>query len=375
MHVGDYKILVVDDSRNIRKLFVDILRKVGYQVFEADNGVNALKALGQEPDIHLILLDMVMPQMDGPRLLAHIRNMGNEVPVILITGITETAKIADVMQYGVTDMIVKPTTPEILCAKVSQLLHAHEPEGTFEDEGEDEGHYHLSAVLTSDEALAEELEKMAPGYVALEPAENRDTLLDNCTVAEFQTVLIDAESADKAFARVAVQLRDVQPEANLFAILHCEVGDPAEEALRNGYDGYILKPLVKTQVNRLFATEIEDIKLMTVEVFVIKLLPADAGQLLSEGYREAVINQLRAGIEKIEEDHFENVVICFDDAPHPASMLNCVLAAEQSASACSLTMGIVAPEAMAQRLRQFDQTKHIKVFESVTDAVLSFDDE
>ena len=233
----------------------------------------------------------------------------------------------------------------------------------------------VSAVLTSDEALAEELEKMAPGYVALEPAENRDTLLDNCTVAEFQTVLIDAESADKAFARVAVQLRDVQPEANLFAILHCEVGDPAEEALRNGYDGYILKPLVKTQVNRLFATEIEDIKLMTVEDFVIKLLPADAGQLLSEGYREAVINQLRAGIEKIEEDHFENVVICFDDAPHPASMLNCVLAAEQSASACSLTMGIVAPEAMAQRLRQFDQTKHIKVFESVTDAVLSFDDE
>ena len=88
MHVGDYKILVVDDSRNIRKLFVDILRKVGYQVFEADNGVNALKALGQDPDIHLILLDMVMPQMDGPRLLAHIRGMGNEVPVILITGIT-----------------------------------------------------------------------------------------------------------------------------------------------------------------------------------------------------------------------------------------------------------------------------------------------
>ncbi len=56
-------------------------------------------------------------------------------------------------------------------------------------------------------------------------------------------------------------------------------------------------------------------------------------------------------------------------------MLNCVVAAEQSTSACSLTMGIVAPEAMAQRLRQFDQTRHITVFESVTDAVLSFDDE
>ncbi len=375
MHVADYKILIVDDSRNIRKLFVDILGKVGYQVFEADNGVNALKALGENPDIHLILLDMVMPQMDGPRLLAHIRGMGNEVPVILITGITETAKIADVMKFGVTDMIVKPTSPEVLCAKVSQLLHVHEPEGTFEDEGEDEGNYHLSALLSNDEALSEELSRFAPGYVAIEPAPDRDSLLDNCSVAAFQTVLVDAETADKAFGRVAVQLRDVQPDANLFAILHCEVGDPAGEALRNGYDGYIIKPLVKTQVNRLFATEIEDIKLMTVEDFVIKLLPADAGQLLSEGYREAVITQIRKAVAVIEENHFENVVICFDDAPHPASMLNCVVAAEQSTSACSLTMGIVAPEAMAQLLRQFDQTRHIKVFESVTDAVLSFDDE
>ena len=100
MHCSDYKILIVDDSRNIRKVFRDILEKVGYQVFEAEGGTDAIKFLAGD-SAHLILLDMVMPEMDGPRFLAHLRAMKNETPVILITGVTQTQALAECMQYGV----------------------------------------------------------------------------------------------------------------------------------------------------------------------------------------------------------------------------------------------------------------------------------
>ena len=207
MHCSDYKILIVDDSRNIRKLFTDILSKVGYQVFEADSGVNALKLLASE-DVHLILLDMVMPEMDGTRVLSHLRGMGRETPVILITSVTQTDVIAQSMQYGVSEMIVKPTSAENLCEKVSYALHDEEEEGVFEDEGLDTGKYNLTLFMCDNPITAATMQGLLPGYVALETCPNRDELRAACDVASFNTIIVDSVLAGKSFARIAQILVD-----------------------------------------------------------------------------------------------------------------------------------------------------------------------
>ena len=198
----DYKILIIDDSRNIRRVFKDILSTVGYTIFEAASGVEALKLLGKEK-IHLILLDVVMPDMDGQRTLTHIRAMGLKTPVILATSITQTDVISKFMQLGVADMIVKPTNPEALCQKVCEVLHKDEAQGTFEEEKEEEaaGHQSLTLFMTDNYQLQTELNNMVPSFVALEHCPNRETLMEICGVTVCDTIIVDANNAAQSLGR------------------------------------------------------------------------------------------------------------------------------------------------------------------------------
>ena len=131
-----YKILVCDDERDIVSALRIYLTSDGYQVFEAYSGAQALEVLEKE-DIHLVLLDVMMPQMDGLTALARIRQVSN-VPVILLTAKSEdTDKILG-LSMGADDYVTKPYNPQELAARVrSQLrrytllgdVHAEKREG------------------------------------------------------------------------------------------------------------------------------------------------------------------------------------------------------------------------------------------------------
>ena len=374
MHCSDYKILIVDDSRNIRKLFSDILGKVGYQVFEADSGVNALKLLGSE-QIHLILLDMVMPEMDGTRVLSHMRGMGNETPVILITSVTQTDVIAQSMQYGVSEMIVKPTSAENLCEKVSYALHNNEEDGTFEDEGLDQGKYNLTLFMCENPKTCATMQGLLPGYVALETCTNREELKATCDVASFNSIIVDSVLAGKAFARIAQILVDTQSDAQLFALFPENQMRPATEALMNGYDGYFLNPLTKPQTNRAFVTKLDDIILADLEDFVIKVLPGNAGQNLTEDYRRILSQQISDALHSIKDNHFDYSVVCFDDAPYPPAMVSSIAQANREAKALGLEFCLVVGENYREQLLNIPQTKAIPMFDSVKDAVIQTEKE
>lgn len=374
MHCADYKILVVDDSRNIRKVFRDILAKVGYQVFEAEGGTEALKFLAQD-SVHLILLDMVMPNMNGPRFLAHLRAMKNETPVILITGVTQTQALAECMQFGVRDMVVKPTTPETLCEKVSQELHRLEPDGTFEDEGKDQGNYHLCLLFSDKEEVNLLLSGMVPGFVSVEYCPDRDTLESTMDVAQFGSILVDAAGAGKALGRLAVVCRDRQTEAALFVIYDGNQNEPGHEAVKAGYDGYLQLPISREQLNTLFATKNADRKLCQVDDFVMKVLPGCAGQELTENYRKTLQSQLVTGVQDIEEQHFDYVILCLDDAPHPASLLSCIVCTQKTATDLGMAFALAGSDELREKLRHFDQTRTVPFFASVGDAVVTMENE
>ena len=374
MHCSDYKILIVDDSRNIRKVFRDILEKVGYQVFEAEGGTDAIKFLAADT-VHLILLDMVMPEMNGPRFLSHLRQMKNETPVILITGVTQTQALAECMQFGVREMVVKPTTPETLCEKVSKELHYNEPEGTFEDEGEDQGDYHLCLLYSDKPEVNQMLEALVPGHVSVEQCPDRNSLDATFEVAEFGSIIVDSETAGKALNRIAVISRDVQTETPLYVIYDGNENQPGHKAVKNGYDGYLKLPLDREQLNRLFASNLEHRELCTVDDFVLKVQPGLPGQELTENYRDELPKQLENGIKHIEDQHFDYVVLCFDNAPHPASLVNCIVSSQRAAKDLGLAFALAGSDELKEKLRQFDQTRQIPFFASVKDAVVTMEKE
>ena len=115
------KILVVDDEARMRKLVKDFLTIKGYQVIEAGDGEEAVEIFFQQKDIALILLDVMMPKMDGWEVLKTIR-LHLKVPIIMLTARGEERDELQGFDLGVDEYISKPFSPKILVARVEAIL-------------------------------------------------------------------------------------------------------------------------------------------------------------------------------------------------------------------------------------------------------------
>ena len=115
------KILVVDDEGRMRKLVHDFLAKAGYQVLEAEDGAEAVDIFFSRKDISLVILDVMMPKMDGYQVLKEIRNY-SKVPVVMLTARAEEHDELKGFELGVDEYISKPFSPKILVARIEALL-------------------------------------------------------------------------------------------------------------------------------------------------------------------------------------------------------------------------------------------------------------
>ena len=115
------KILVVDDEARMRKLVNDFLTKAGYHVLEAADGEEALQVFYDNKDIALILLDVMMPKMDGWDVCREIR-MDSKVPIVMLTARSDEMDELLGFKLGVDEYISKPFSPKILVARVEALL-------------------------------------------------------------------------------------------------------------------------------------------------------------------------------------------------------------------------------------------------------------
>jgi DNA-binding response OmpR family regulator len=115
------KILVVDDESRMRKLVKDFLTKQNYEVLEAGDGSEALDIFFENQDIALIILDVMMPKMDGWEVCREVRNY-SKVPIIMLTARTDERDELQGFQLGVDEYIAKPFSPKILVARVEAIL-------------------------------------------------------------------------------------------------------------------------------------------------------------------------------------------------------------------------------------------------------------
>ena len=115
------KILVVDDESRMRKLVKDFLTKKNFQVLEAGNGEEAMDIFYEEKDIALIILDVMMPKMDGWEVCREIRK-NSKVPIIMLTARSDERDELLGFDLGVDEYISKPLSPKILVARVEAIL-------------------------------------------------------------------------------------------------------------------------------------------------------------------------------------------------------------------------------------------------------------
>ncbi len=123
-----FKILVVEDQKEIRDLIAKYLEKEGYDVVVASQGFEALEIF-ENQDIHLILLDVMMPGIDGFEVLTQIRKI-SEVPVIMLTAKQEEIDRLKGFNLGVDDYVVKPFSPRDIVKRVQVFLKRIYNEGS-----------------------------------------------------------------------------------------------------------------------------------------------------------------------------------------------------------------------------------------------------
>ena len=126
--MSDITILIVDDESRMRKLIKDFLIQKSYNILEAEDGEKAISVYQENKEkINLILLDVMMPKLDGWSVLRQIRQENKELPIIMLTARAEENDELFGFELGVDEYITKPFSPKILVARVEAILKRSMP--------------------------------------------------------------------------------------------------------------------------------------------------------------------------------------------------------------------------------------------------------
>jgi DNA-binding response OmpR family regulator len=120
--------MIADDEDRMRKLLGDFLKKAGFRVVEAENGKVALDIFKEDPNINLVILDVMMPIMDGWTVCREIRR-SSRIPVIMLTARGEESDQLFGFDLGADEYVTKPFSPSVLVARVQALLRLVEETG------------------------------------------------------------------------------------------------------------------------------------------------------------------------------------------------------------------------------------------------------
>lgn len=116
-----FHILVVEDDKNTRKLMCAVLKRSGFEVFSAENGVQALDVMDKQ-HIDLIVLDIMMPQMDGYELTKELRAANMQLPILMVSAKQEAKDRRMGFRMGTDDFMTKPVDEEEMVLRIHALL-------------------------------------------------------------------------------------------------------------------------------------------------------------------------------------------------------------------------------------------------------------
>ena len=241
---GSGRILVVDDEKVIRRLVRDMLRSLGYDVVTAAGGEEALSLYRAEgARIHLVVLDLVMPGMNGNEVLRALKRINPDVRVLIASGFHLDVDIPEIQREGASGILPKP----FVVASLSQAVAA-----VMEGEGMDGGARTgdaLRVLLVEDSAVnrqvvSAQLANLGHTCVAVEDGE---AAVERALQEEFDLVLMDMHlpgmSGCAAAESIRAHERDVGGRVPIIALTGLDAEEDREQARESGMDGFLVKPV------------------------------------------------------------------------------------------------------------------------------------
>lgn len=382
-------ILTVDDSRAVRTIVGKQVKELGFDVIEAEDGVQGLEQL-QSTQVDLILLDVTMPNMDGPTMLQKLRELGNKTPVIMLTSESKRAIVANAMKLGISDYILKPFKPEELRTKVLAVLQG-EPgveqivqqgsvsasEGSDPDEGSSGSAAAPSAanrfvdILVVDDMdnVQRKLRTMLPNHVTLAGFTSAQSALGSCREKVYRVILIDTEIPDVNSPVLAQQIRMLQPHAAILALALRTANDVSKEVREQGFDGVMFKPFRPDSIDDFLGQHFDNQEFLIIEDNVLKVAPFTGKADKIERFYAKLNVAFPDALEKVAAACYDEVILDLGASPMEGDQLpKSVNAVASKSKAFGMTLLLVGPAELRKVLNAYEETKDLKLFGSLQEA-------
>ena len=376
-------ILTVDDSRAVRTIVGKQVKELGFEVLEAEDGVQGLEQLAQA-QVDLVLLDVTMPNMDGPTMLQKMREGGNGTPVIMLTSESKRSIVAGAMKVGISDYILKPFKPEELRQKVLSVLQGESgavieaplPGGGVPlaaESGEVAspagGRFVDVAVVDDMENVHKKLRSMLPGHVSMNAFTSAQAALAACRERVYRVVLIDTEIPDVNSAVLAQQVRVLQPPAALVALTLRSSNDVSREVREQGFDDVLLKPFRPEVVDDFLLRYFDNQDFLQVEDNVLKVAPFVGKADRIDRFYGRLNGQFTGALEKVAAACYDEVVLDLGAPPLEGDRLpKFVVAVFEKSREFGMSLSLVGPAEVHKILGGYTETKDLKIFATVKEA-------
>ncbi|HEY6180358.1 MAG TPA: response regulator [Kofleriaceae bacterium] len=323
--------MTIDDSSTIRSIITKQMSDLGFEVDQAEDGKQGLAKL-EAIEVDLILLDVTMPVMDGPAMLAALRETGNRTPVIMLTSESKRSIVAGAVKLGIEDYILKPFKPDELRGKVMKALRmdgsaaagavaanpslASSPVASASSSPRGDASRQFIDILVVDdmENVHKKLRSLLPAHVSMNGCVSARDALQHCQERVYRVVVVDLVIPDVNSVALMNQLRALQPHAVMVALALRSAGD-AGDVKGQGFNDVVYKPFEAAAVDDFLSKHFEVDDVLSVDGNILQCAAFSGKEDKLDRYFTRLRTLCHESLEKLASACYDDTIFDLSAVP------------------------------------------------------------
>jgi len=380
------RILTIDDSSTIRSIITKQMSDLGFEVDQAEDGKQGLAKL-EEISVDLILLDVTMPVMDGPTMLAALRETGNRTPVIMLTSESKRSIVAGAVKLGIEDYILKPFKPDELRGKVMKALRFDGSGGG--DAGAVAANPSVAAaapamsasagsaasrqftdilVVDDMENVHKKLRSLLPAHVSMNGCVSAREALQHCQDRVYRVVVVDLVIPDVNSVALMNQLRALQPHAVMVALALRSAGDVGD-VKGQGFNDVVYKPFESAAVDDFLSKHFEVDDVLSVDGNILSCAAFSGKEDKLDRYFTRLRTLCHESLEKLASACYDDTIFDLSSIPiRNDKIVRLLMDSDKEAKKLGIALRLVGTPEIKKVLGQVMETATMPFFASRAEA-------